>query len=391
MRWLFFPPVFSFIFLIAAAALRNRAAAANVPEAVWGMTVAAYISMCALSLFYIIRNETKYHLGISALTQGLMLSVMSMQFGVIFMSWIGLVLFLAGLVCVFFYATGRQASSPLPSAQPDDSGGVFKRVDSLLEKLGIPVCYTDSKGVIAGSTAAFREATGRGDVDLTGEVIGDIIPVDSEEAVLGSGKWRITQKKEGARYYFSLHPAADSKPELAAPSDTMPGGVGIYDAATGLYSDAYRKIRGPEEVSRAQRYKRPLSGLLLSLKFEPNSDVSLTSEQEAMLGGAFKARVQAALRTTDCGFLMSDGRMQVLLPETPQAGAKTLLSRIITLPHDIFDEDIRTAVNPSVKGGLFFYNGATRMEYGIFSAALEESFNKSKEGIPEQAQNNQAA
>jgi hypothetical protein len=89
---------------------------------------------------------------------------------------------------------------------------------------------------------------------------------------------------------------------------------------------------------------------------------------------------------------MADGRTQLLLPETPQAGAKTLLSRIITMPQDIFDEAIRTAINPRVKGGMFFYNGAARMEYGIFSAALEESFIKSRESSGrEQASNNQAA
>jgi hypothetical protein len=77
---------------------------------------------------------------------------------------------------------------------------------------------------------------------------------------------------------------------------------------------------------------------------------------------------------------MGDGRVQVLLPETPQAGAKTLLSRLVTLPQDVFDDEIRGAVNPKVKSGMFFYNGSSRMEYGIFSAALEESFLKSKEG-----------
>jgi hypothetical protein len=41
---------------------------------------------------------------------------------------------------------------------------------------------------------------------------------------------------------------------------------------------------------------------------------------------------------------------------------------------------------------MFFYNGASRMEYGIFSAALEESFIKSKESSGgDQASNNQAA
>ncbi|MDR1578763.1 MAG: PAS domain-containing protein, partial [Synergistaceae bacterium] len=380
MTWLFFPPVFSFFFLILSALLRDRAAAVAIPDALWGMTIAAYICMCALSLFFILRGENRFNYGISLLTQGLMVSVMSMQFGVTFMSWIGLMLFLAGLVTVFFYATGRNASvsSTVTADTGDDGGSPYKKLDGALEKLSLVVCHTDNKGVVMNATTSFCEALGRDIKSVAGKMIGDLIPIDSEEVTLSSGKWWITQEKDGARYYFLLKPTPDGKPRQETPAEIVQDEQfkSIYDKTTGLYTDGYRKTRGPEEVSRAQRYKRPLSGLLVAISFEPSSDAKLTSEQEEILDGTFKSRVQAALRTTDCGFLTADGRIQILLPETPQAGAKTLLSRIITLPQDIYDEEIRTAVNPKVKGGLFFYNGASRMEYGIFSAALEESFVK---------------
>jgi hypothetical protein len=224
-------------------------------------------------------------------------------------------------------------------------------------------------------------------------MITDFIPIDGEEVTLGSGNWWLTQEHDGARYYFMLSPTPDGKPQQAAPLEAVQDErfKSIYDSATGLYTDGYRKIRGTEEVSRAQRYKRPLSGLLVAISFEPSSDANLTREQVEILDGTFKSRVQAALRITDCGFLTADGRVQILLPETPQAGAKTLLSRIITLPQDIYDEEIRTAVNPRVKGGLFFYNGASRMEYGIFSAALEEAFVKSRDSGESAQPKNQAA
>ena len=392
MRWIFFPPVFSFVFLIIAAALSNRTMAVSVPPTVWGMTIAAYVSLCALSIFYIIKGDDKYTTGISMLTQGLMLSVMSMQFGVMFMSWTGLVLFLIGLMLIFSYATHKSESVVVkPVTSPDDGAGAFKRIDSLVEKLELPVCYTDNKGVIAGATKKMCETLGIGEDEVLGAVISKFLPLDSEEVVLESGRWEITQKKEGARYYFSLRQIPDERPpETQAPAPA-PGGMLLYDNTTGLYTDEYRKIRGPEEVSRAQRYKRPLAGLLLSLTFDPGLDVKLTEEQETMLDDAFKTRVHNALRTTDCGFLMSEGRVQVLLPETPQNGAKTLLSRIITMPQDIFDEEIRTAVNPRVQGGMFFYNGTTRMEYGIFSAALEESFTGSMKGTVPKTPKTEAA
>jgi hypothetical protein len=56
------------------------------------------------------------------------------------------------------------------------------------------------------------------------------------------------------------------------------------------------------------------------------------------------------------------------------------MSRLITLPQDAFDEGIRTALNPKVNAGTTFYNGASKMEYSLFSAALEESLQKNSDG-----------
>jgi hypothetical protein len=159
----------------------------------------------------------------------------------------------------------------------------------------------------------------------------------------------------------------------------QPKGLGIFDEETGLYVENYRVVRGPQEISRSQRYKRSICGILLELTFSAASDIGMSDEQRRMLFVAFASKVKQALRIPDCGFLLPDKRIQILLPETPLAGAKTLLSRLVTLPQDIFDDAIRSAVNPRVKASVFFYNGTTKMEYNIFSAALEEEFIKSTE------------
>jgi PAS domain-containing protein len=392
MVWLFFPPVFSFMFLMFSAVLHNKAAAVEVPYAIWGMTIAAYICMCTLSLFFILQGENRFNYGISLLAQGLMMSVISLQFGVIFMSWIGLVMFMAGLVTMFSYAA-EQRSSPYPAMADsgDDRGLSYKKLDDVLEKLSVAVCHTDDKGVITNATTGFCEAVGKNIKDVAGQTINDLIPTDSEEVALESGKWRLTQEHDGVRSYFSLKPMPDAKPERPAAAETVPDERFIYDKSTGLYTDEYRKIRGPEELSRALKYKRPLSGLLVAASFEPSGGIEFTREQEEMLNNTFKARVHAMLQNTDCGFLTADGRVQILLPETPQSDAKTFLSHIAALPQDIFDEDVRTAVKPKVNGGLLFYNGASPMEYETFSAELEEAFVDSMDEDKSTTPNNQAA
>jgi PAS domain-containing protein len=380
-RWIFFPPFFSVFILISTVALHRKEAAFSVPAIVWGLTIATYVCLCGISALHISKRNTRYDAGLSLLAQGLLLSVVAVQAGVVVFTWIGLVLFLIGLLCVFMYTTRREA---IIDVTPRDPYAIdMVDWDQLLSKLGIPICYTDTEGMVEEVTSAFLEATGRHAEEVIGKVITTIIPTDSGTVMLPSGKWWLETIENNSRNYFYLRPTRDGKPHKEQPlaqKKSASGDILLIDHDTGLYTNAYRKLRGPEEVSRAQRYKRPLSGMLLELTFDASPSVSLSEQQFDMLRNAFATKVQGVLRTTDCGFWMDDQRqIQLLLPETPQVGAKTLMSRLLLLPQDIFDEDIRLAVNPKVRAGMYFYNGMSKIEYGVFTATLEQAFANAKD------------
>jgi PAS domain-containing protein len=365
---------------------RNRGVAVEVPPVMWGMAISAYLCLCCVSIFFISRWETRHNLGITLLAQGVLLPVISVYSGAMLLGWVGFTLFLVGLVISFFHATrGSDMMHTAESASVDNGDAERERIDRVLEKMGIPVCFSDPKGMVLGATDTFYEVTGRGKEETEGEVIADVIPIDDEYVTYESGKWYITQTRDGERFYFTLTPTPDGKPMEEPKQAPQPqegyGLSGIFDATTGLYTDEYRRARGPEEVSRAQRYKRSLSGMLLELFFNPTDNVDLTDRQKKMLKDAFATRVKGTLRTMDLGFLMEDERIQILLPETPQAGAKTLVGRLMTLPHDVFDDEIREAVNPKLKAGVYTYAGTSRMEYAVFCATLEQAFATSKEGV----------
>lgn len=382
MRWIYFPPVFSFFLLLATLIFHRNEAASAVPSVVWGLAIAAYICFCGLSVFFITKRDTQYNLGIALLAQGVLLSVMAIQAGAIFMSWIGLLLFLFGLFIAFFYATRSHSAAADDTRQT--SSETSQSPDKLLNKLEIPLCYTDSKGFIAGMTNSFLAAVGKSTDAVLGEAITSILPPDSKEAVLPTGHWWISQIKEGARHYFYLLPTRDGLPtdDAHAGKSASPS-ASFIDAETGLYTDYYRKMRGPEEVARAQRYKRSLSAMLLELTFDLSTGVSLTDDQTGMLNKAFATKLKDTLRNIDCVFWMDDHKkILLIMPETPQAGAKTLMSRLLLLPQDIFDEGIRLAVNPKVRAGLYFYNGATKLDYSVFMASLEQAFDNAVDGSP---------
>ncbi|MDR0616852.1 MAG: cell wall metabolism sensor histidine kinase WalK [Synergistaceae bacterium] len=384
MRWMLFPPVFSAFLLIPTAIFHDREFAEQIPSVIWGGTIAAYLCLCCLSAFFISRDDSQHSSGIAFLSQGILLMVISLRAGIPLLSWIGLVCFVIGLAVAFFNATNRpvKETAETPAETEATNENVRERVDSLLSKLDLPMCATDAKGLVITLNQKFCEASGISAEDAIGEVISEILPIDQETVAFASGKWWISQVKEGARYYFSLLPTPDCKPAPVAAPVPEQKGIAIFDPETGLCVEEYRLIRGPQEITRSQRYKRSVTGILLELLFYPAPEVTLTDNQQHMMFVAFASRVKQALRIPDCGFLLPGNRIQIILPETPSAGAKTLLTRLATLPQDVFDDSIREAARPKVKAGIFFYNGTTKMEYGIFSAALEEEFLKSKDASP---------
>lgn len=384
-RWVLFPPVLSAVLLGIAAVFRSRDAAFAIPAIVWGVIIAAYVCICGVSMMHILRRDMRYITGISMLAQGLILSTVSIHIGAYALSWLGLLLFLAGLGLSFSYATSAHSELDAIPSVSGIEGDVGESADEVLSKLGLPVCYTDSGGDIEEATVSFLEAVEKKAEDIFGESVGSVLSPDEDgEVELPSGRWWMKFFNSGNRRYYSLSPTKDGKPPKEEPKKVdRSGAAAITDPTTGLYTEQYRDIRAPEEIARAQKYKRPLSSILVELAFDANSSaLPLSNDQVDMIKAAFAQKVKEVLRETDCGFWM-DGRSQILLmlPETQQAAAKSLISRLLLLPQDVFDDDIRSVVDPKVTAGMFFCNGSgSAIDYGVFMASIEQAFANARDG-----------
>lgn len=383
-RWLLFPPFISCILFLASVFFAHKELAFVIPPMIWGLAIAAYMCMCAISLFNIIRRESPRTGSIALLAQGLLATVLAVHFGAYAMSWFGLIVFLIGLVMSFIRTTrGDQPLLPMPARAYEQPAADSS--DQIFSKLGLPICYTDEGGTIEEATLSFLDAVEREPADTIGEQIDNVIPVDDEVMMLPTGRWWLNTLKSGTRSYYLLMPTKDGRPAADEPVQRKPKAddMNITDSATALYTPGYGELRAREELIRAQKYKRPLSGILLEMDFDTMSPMaSLSGEQVGMIRTAFAQKVKEVLRDTDIGSLMEDNRqIMLLLPETPQAAAKTLISHLQILPQEIFDDDIRSAVNPKVHTGLFSYGGGgSAVEYGVFMASLEQALAASKEG-----------
>lgn len=95
--------------------------------------------------------------------------------------------------------------------------------------------------------------------------------------------------------------------------------AGRSNSAEGLASPLYLTWRCQEECYRAQRYRRPLTLLLLELVGESES-----SRLEERLQNWLRSHV----RMSDIAGYLGDGCYAVLLPETDREGAKGLETRL---------------------------------------------------------------
>lgn len=362
----------------------DRAESSDIPSIVWGAVIASYTCLSGISLLRIARRDGRDLAAIDCLAQGVLISALAVHLGAGFVSWISLILLLIGLMALFVSSTRTGDgvdSSRL--AQAAAAASDVSSVDQMLSKLKVPVCYTDDAGTIEEATELFVEAVDKRPEELIGENISRFVQDSDGDISLPTGKWWLHVVKESDRRYYHLLPTPDGRPpqEVKTPK-RMPGDISFIDTESGLYTSEYRDIRGPEEVMRAQRYKRPLSSVLLELSFDSKASLQLSSDQIKMLKMAFAQKIKEVLRDTDSAFWMDDhDKILVLLPETQQQGAKSLISRLQMLTQEVFDDDIRAAISPHVAAGLYYCNGSnTTIDYGVFLASLEQSFIAAKEG-----------
>lgn len=96
----------------------------------------------------------------------------------------------------------------------------------------------------------------------------------------------------------------------------------LSEPATGLFKDAYMRLRLDEECKRAFRFQIPLSAVLLGLE-GPGPEVPV----ELILG--VSGRLLGETRDIDSLGHWDQGRLLLLLPGTPDSGARTMLRRIL--------------------------------------------------------------
>jgi len=131
----------------------------------------------------------------------------------------------------------------------------------------------------------------------------------------------------------------------------------IKDGLTGTYRYNYGLARLKQEVARAERYKNPLSIVVIGIE-QFRSYVRLHGPEAARnFLTAVGTLVQKKCRRTDLSVRLSEEEFLVILPSTPPKGARAVLDRIRGEAADFsFSEERGVPVAaPSLEEGLASY------------------------------------
>ena len=393
--WITLPPVLSILLLAGALIVGGEGTAASIPLPLWIAAGGAYIVSSAI---YIPLGKLKgfgASLGLQALCQGLALALTSLHFGLPpVVAWGGTALIFSGVVILGGIAVPEaEAKNPAQRRSAPPHGTT--KTESLetneesegrgasLDAFPLPFAIIGRNGMFQDANKALLDLVGTSLKTLQ-EQEGEMLFPPALEHMTAKGKHYALLREEvnGETWVFLLPqsaqaPKKDDPTTQQTSSDASGEECFSRDPRTGLYGNAYFFPRASYEIARARRFRRWLSALLVDLDFlkRDEADPHATSEtkrRELLL--ELCRRFNEEIRDTDLAFLLQDNSLCILLPETPQSGAKTVMGRMKkTLLHMVKDNDRLSSLEPYLRFGLHFYSGNENMSLPELLDALRMS------------------
>lgn len=393
--WITLPPFLSILLLGGALMVGGEGTSASIPLPLWIAAGGAYIVSSAIYVPLGKLKGTGASLGLQALCQGLALALTSLHFGLPpVVAWGGTALIFSGAIILGGIAVPEaEAAKPAqrrsaPSNEPpttelSGADGMEQRPTSSLASCPLPFAVIGRNGMFQDASKGLLDLVGTSLEDLR-EQEGEMLFPSSLEHMTVKGKHYAVLRKEldGEAWVFLLPQDTSAQKQDDATTNRTSSGSSAEsgfsrDPGTGLYGDTYFFPRASYEIARARRFRRWLSALLVELDFlkRNEADPQATSEanrRELLL--ALCRRFNEEIRDTDLAFLLQDNSLCILLPETPQSGAKTVMGRMKeALFHMTKDNDRLTSLEPHLRFGLHFYSGNEDMSLPELLDALRMS------------------
>ena len=368
--WLTIPPLLSLPLSLILVAFGNESNKVSAGAPLWVLLLLLYF---ALSMFYVfsIRNSLFSQLTpLQMAAQGIIICIVSMEAGAHpILPWVGVLAAVSGFfILLHSYSRYDKRTTP-PAPVPNVDSASPNSAGTSLENSPFPYVITDNEGIIIDANYAFTSYAEDGSVQ--GENVTSFFVPGETEAVVGGKKHAIFQKAKDGQFHFFLvdnPPSQKSSKTAEAKKESD-----LFDPKYGLYSRKYAQLRIPEELGRANRYRRWLCGILLKVIYTYLPGRGHQPALEETFLAAYVHYVKESIRESDMGFSMQDGEFLLLLPETPQQGAKDTALKLRELPETLNEMKKDYPFSVDIEYGFLYYSGNYPLSYDQFIQKLYAS------------------
>ncbi len=368
--WLTIPPLLSLPLSLILVAFGNESNKVSAGAPLWVLLLLLYF---ALSLFYVfsIRNSLFSQLTpLQMAAQGIIICIVSMEAGAHpILPWVGVLAAVSGFFILLHSYSRYDKRTPPPVPVPNVDSASPNSAGTSLENSPFPYVITDNEGIIIDANYVFTSYAEGGPVQ--GENVTAFFVPGETEAVVGGKKHAIFQKVKDGQFHFLLvdnPPSQKSSKTAEAKKESD-----LFDPKYRLYSRKYAQLRIPEELGRANRYRRWLCGILLKVIYTYLPGRGRQPALEETFLAAYVHYVKESIRESDMGFSMQDGEFLLLLPETPQQGAKDTALKLIELPETLNEMKKDYPFSVDIEYGFLYYSGNYPLSYDQFIQKLYAS------------------
>ncbi|WP_236102196.1 hypothetical protein [Dethiosulfovibrio faecalis] len=339
----------------------------------WLFVALIYLSISSGYAICLMRKIIVGLFPLQVLAQGIALLVLPLGMGAPYgLSWIGLAMSFAGTIALL-----HKVTSALRPKDNENDPTVEKKKD-LSKEIPLPSLDIDLDGNILSVNEDMTRLLDVNEELLLGQSAESIFPEGMDRVEVGGKGWRILRKTLDESQLVCL------VEEIEAPeASKKPNGNDMTHGPTGLFSNTYADIMAPSEIKRSIRYRRWLSIVMIRLSFRYDGGETADKTWEEQILNEYGTFVKRHIRECDLGFFIGGGYFLILLPETPNAGAKVAASKLKKLPDDIRDEiEKKGSISAVIFTSLYHCSGNEKVDYHTVMKKLEENLTEEEEFSP---------
>lgn len=355
MFWLTFPPVLSIPLALLTLFLQGTGDRQAYSGASLLLLGSLYLFVSATYTLATMRESALSRFSLQLIAQGIFINIVAQHLGTYaILPWAANATTVVGLILLAGSLIRTPATAAARTSLRNPAEGVAPASGLSIEDIPTPFLSASEDGNVLSANGEMLKLLGKDVSSVVGHPVTDFLPLGEDSVSIQGRQFSMGHRQAGDVFHFSLLERENSGGGAAQRNITV---LEIVDPETLLFTKAFGDVRIPEEISRASRYRRWLSSVFFRVEFHSLPGMQPDTARENYFMTEFCKFVKANTRESDLAFFLGNRQVIILLPETPQQGAKAVETKLTQIPEALQQHMESSPSKAVVRHGSCFYSG----------------------------------